>query len=176
MRTFGPSTGVAIPYKVRHLVLWAAPLLGGCAQGPTARPPLDPAVLPEKLDFYVGSYIGGGLVIECSGETVTMRHLPMVWSTKKTKPHRVRPSAEHWRAFWRELADQQVFQWWKVYPIGGDDGIQWKLEISYRRQQAVSGGDNSYPTRGNVKKATFDDESLRKFEGALERLIGHPLE
>ncbi len=159
-----------------RIALLLALFLEGCTQEPVARRTVDPAVLPAKLDYYAGGYMGGGLVIECSGETITMRHLPMVGKVKVPKPLLFQPDAEHWRTFWRELADQQVFQWRKKYPRGGDDGIQWNLEISYRRQQVVSSGDNSYPTRGNVKKATFDDESLRKFEGALERLIGHPLQ
>ena len=89
----------------------------------------------------------------------------------------VRPDLKAWLKFVNRLNGLKLYRWASNYPDPGvDDGLQWKVRISFGERVITSEGSNSYPKDGDVGQPNKMELPLKHskvfqdFLSALEEL------
>lgn len=124
--------------------------------------------LPTKLEFFIGGFMGRSLKLAFEDGELTYESFEHGYAPEL--PRAVYPTEEAWRAFWRAVADQGVWEWEGEYKSEYlvCDGEHWSLELAYGGRSVSSGGDNAYP--GEVKQGVSLE--LNRLSDALTQLTG----
>jgi hypothetical protein len=113
-----------------------APPASGCERG----------VVPTRFSLSIGGFPAGnrGVTWNPSLHALVIRDVDL--GGHQLKPRVVRPSCQHWQAFWRALDRHDVWDWHESYVNTHIlDGWWWSVELARRDASVSSHGANDSP-------------------------------
>jgi hypothetical protein len=119
---------------------------------------------PEKLDLYIGGYMGTSYSVALNRGTLLYK----CWSDRSgtEEKHKVKPSPEAWEKFWSSLDELGSWSWKGSYQPSEIilDGTSWSVEISVAGRSIEAHGCNAYPPSSpRTKRPREPGESGSRF-------------
>ena len=128
--------------------------------------------LPKKLVAFAGNTWVGPYHIELEGDVL------FYWRggpQDKDKAEEIKPTAEQWREFRRELDAVGIWKWRANYSTGEiiHDDTAWMFEVEYTNRKIKTGGDSSaFPDVDGSPVREGDPHYYNRYVEALRKLLG----